>query len=166
MQTMTIVSKTKTQFPQFSQDYLPRPRLVQAGQMAVLQHKLTLISAPAGAGKTTFAASVMQAVETEKAWLRLDAGDNDPQTFVTALVQALQTAVPQIGEQIVQFIHNTADPAQTLRQALTLLVNDLHDMVTNRLLLVLDDYHTIENTAVHQAVPTAAQCASAPHHPL
>jgi ATP/maltotriose-dependent transcriptional regulator MalT len=57
---MAIVSKTKTQIPQFSQDYLPRPKLVKAGQTAVSQHRLTLISAPAGAGKTTLAASILQ----------------------------------------------------------------------------------------------------------
>ncbi len=149
---MTIVSKTKTQIPQLGQDYLPRPKLVEAGKTAVHQHLLTLISAPAGAGKTTLATSILQAVEpTQKAWLRLDHSDNDPQTFVTALVQALPTAVPAIGSAALQLIQNAPDPAQALQPALTLLVNDLHEMAAE-LLIVLDDYHAIENTAVHQAV--------------
>ena len=159
---MTPVSKTKFQTPQLSQDYLPRPKLVQTAVTAVSQHKLTLISAPAGAGKTTFATSIIQTIEPAQiAWLRLDANDNDPQTFITALVQALQTAdtepaevedAPSIGVQTMQLMQNASDPAQALQPALTLLVNDLHDAAAERLLLVLDDYHTIENTAVHQAV--------------
>ena len=149
---MTIISKSKTQVPQFSQDYLPRPKLVQTAVTAVSHHKLTLISAPAGAGKTTLAATVFQeTAPAQTVWLRLDAGDNDPQTFVMALVQALQTAHAQIGSQAVQLIQNAPDPAQMLQPALTLLVNELHEIAAE-LLLVLDDYHTIENTAVHQAV--------------
>ncbi|MCC6605653.1 MAG: hypothetical protein IT327_20770 [Anaerolineae bacterium] len=150
---MTIVSKTKTQIPQFSQDYLPRPRLVEAGKTAVFHHLLTLISAPAGAGKTTLATSILLAANPAyQAWLRLDPGDNDPQTLVTALVQALQTAVPTLGTTALQLIQNAPDPAQVLQPALTLLVNDLHETAVEPLLLVLDDYHTIDNTAVHQAV--------------
>ncbi|WP_420629955.1 LuxR C-terminal-related transcriptional regulator [Candidatus Leptofilum sp.] len=150
---MTLVSKTKLQTPQLHKDYLPREKLVQHARTAVSQHKLTLISAPAGAGKTTLAVGIAQAfVQAATAWLRLDAADNDPQIFATALVLALQTAVPQVGKQTVQIIQNAPDPAQMLRQALTLLVNDLHDVAENSLLVVLDDYHTIENTAVHHAI--------------
>ena len=89
---------TKLYIPPPRPKIVPRPRLL--GRLDdVLSHKLTLISAPAGFGKTTLVSEwVAGCSERPVAWLSLDEGDNDPARFLTYLVAALQTIAPDIGE--------------------------------------------------------------------
>src|ERR671932_353854 len=84
--------------------YLPprRPNLVLRSRLserlnAGLHRKLTLISAPAGFGKTTLISEWVAACSRPTAWLSLDEGENDPTRFLTYLVAALQTIAPALG---------------------------------------------------------------------
>jgi len=73
--------KTKLLPPQVGQDVLPRPRLNEALHTAVLTHRLTLLSAPAGSGKTTAVATLHHThPDLPLGWMRLDEEDNDPLT--------------------------------------------------------------------------------------
>ncbi len=149
-----MISRTKIQIPQLTQDHLPRVRLVNETSEAVQNHTLTLISAPAGAGKTTLAASVVQTITSHNnqhafAWLRLDVGDNDPQTFLAAAVLALQSISIDFGQSTTQYV--LENPDLDLRPAMTLLINDIHDF-GGSLSIVFDDYHAISNPHVHEAV--------------
>ena len=74
-----------------------RPRLIERLNEG-LHRKLTLISAPAGFGKTTLVSEWVAGCERPVAWLSLDEGDNDPTRFLTHLVAALQTIAENIGE--------------------------------------------------------------------
>ena len=112
---------------------------------------LTLVSAPAGFGKTTLLtdwfASAQMTATSSATWLALDSGDNDPAVFGAYLVAALQSVAPQVG--------TTADAllrdAQSLQGAMAALINDLEALDTD-VTLVLDDYHVIDSADIHEAM--------------
>jgi LuxR family maltose regulon positive regulatory protein len=86
---------------------------------------------------------------TPSAWLSLDAEENDPARFLTALVAAVQTIAPTSGAGVVGMLHSP-QPSPT-ESILTTLLNDL-TALPNPFALVLDDYHLIEAQAVDQAL--------------
>ena len=111
------------------------------------QSKLTLISAPAGFGKSTLLAEWL-ADPTEgsvTAWLSLDPGDDHPVAFWTHVIAALQTARPGIGAGAMAMLES---PDRPIEAVLAPLLNEL-DAQSDETVLVLDDYHTIELPEVH-----------------
>ncbi len=108
-----------------------------------------LFSAPAGYGKTTLL-SMWQAQGLRPiAWLSLDTDDNDPARFLRYIIAALQTLIPDMGEAALSMLHT---PQLATNEAiLTLLLNDLMD-IARPLALILDDYHVITHTAVHESL--------------
>ena len=164
----TPLLATKLYIPPPRPNIVLRPRLL-ARLNAGLPRKLTLISAPAGFGKTTLISEWIQTArqgdkETRRqgdaisppfavAWLSLDEGDNNPTHFLTYLVAALQTIAPQMGAGVLGMLQSPQplrDP--TGRESiLTALLNDIATIPHN-FVLVLDDYHVIEANAVDQAL--------------
>ncbi len=111
---------------------------------------MTLVSAPAGFGKSTLLAEWLAAAETDGravAWLSLDAGDNDPGLFWTYVAAALNAAAPEPG--MSGFVE-AARPTSS-QEALTVLLNDLA-VLDRDVALVLDDYHVIESREVHDGI--------------
>ena len=107
--------------------------------------KLTLVSAPAGFGKTSFVSQWLAELPVAKAWLSLDERDNDPARFLAYLVSALQTAEPGLGAWVLEALQVPQPPS--MDTLLTRLVNDMAGSGT-KLILVLDDYHAIDFPAV------------------
>ncbi len=145
---------TKLYFPQLRFRRVSRPRLVQQLEQG-LKRRLTLVSAPAGYGKTTLMSEWRMTWSDEPvAWLSLDAGDNDPARFLAYIVAALKTVLPEIAlntqEQIL-----TPQP-QNIKLALTNLINsttnNLAQHKMHNLILVLEDYHVIESEVINNAV--------------
>ncbi|HKQ54071.1 MAG TPA: hypothetical protein VJT74_16965, partial [Pyrinomonadaceae bacterium] len=89
---------TKLYLPPARQTLVDRPRLLEHLNEG-LQGKLTLISAPAGFGKTSLVAAWREHSETPLAWLSLDADDNEPTRFLDYLVAALQTIDEELTEE-------------------------------------------------------------------
>ena len=90
---------TKLFLPRLRPGMVARPQLV--GMLhAALSFPLTLVSAPAGFGKTTLVAAWAQQQPLPVGWLSLDAGDNDPNRFLAYLIAALQTAEPNLGREL------------------------------------------------------------------
>jgi LuxR family maltose regulon positive regulatory protein len=87
-QDLTLLT-TKLYIPQPLPNLVERPRLIERLNEG-LRRKLTLISAPAGFGKTTLVSEWVAGCGRPAAWLSLDEGDNDPTRFLTYLVAALQ----------------------------------------------------------------------------
>jgi len=114
-----------------------------------------LISAPAGFGKTTLltewlaAGPAAPADERLAAWLSLDRADNDPASFWTYVIAALQTVAPGIGESALTLLQ--APPPPPIETVLTALLNDL-GAITGDIVLVLDDYHVIDARDVQDAM--------------
>ncbi|MBK7896527.1 MAG: AAA family ATPase [Anaerolineaceae bacterium] len=144
--------QTKLFRPSLRPSLIIRSPLIERLNAGLDHARLTLISAPAGFGKTTLATTwlnTLTARHTNIGWLSLDENDNDPIRFLSYLIAALQTAVPSIGETAVQLLQSPQPPpADTI---LTLLINDISQQV-QPLILVLDDYHVVAETAVHQAL--------------
>src|SRR5438477_4221782 len=95
----TPLLETKFYVPKWRRGLVPRPRLSERLSRGA-ESKLTLVSAPAGFGKTTLLAAWLAAASADEpsvAWLSLDRGDNDPAFFWTYLVAALQTVAPGVG---------------------------------------------------------------------
>ena len=139
--------QTKLYLPPLRPNLIPRPYLGQKLN-AGLNSQLILVSAPAGYGKTTLVAAWLAGQETSCGWLSLDEGDNDPARFLAYIIAALQTAVPDIGAPALALMQSPQPP---LSDVLVALVNDLTAQA-GPLLLILDDYHMIVATAVHDLV--------------
>ena len=111
--------------------------------------KLFLLSAPAGFGKTTLVRDWIDRGNYQAAWLSLDAGDNDLIQFLRYLVFSLRTIFPDIGEraaQVIQFAQNTS-----IDFIMTTLINEIF-ATKKDFILVLDDYHVIENPGIDDAI--------------
>ena len=136
---------TKLNIPPTRPTLVHRPRLIEKLNKGLLR-KLTIISAPAGFGKTTLVASRFAAIDMPVAWLSLGKNDNPEGRFLSYLVAALQRADHSIGSQAAQLV---AAPRKAQPDAaLTSLINDL-DSNNTEIVLVLDDYQYISSQAVH-----------------
>lgn len=136
---------TKLHVPRRRRGLVPRLRLqerLNRGGEAVL----TLVSAPAGFGKTTLVTEWLAARdERSPAWLSLDQRDNDPVVFWTYVLTALQGTAPRVGAGALALLQ---EPHASLDEVLTTLVNELAD-VQDDVVVVLDDYHVIVARDVH-----------------
>ncbi len=127
---------------------IPRPRLIERLNDG-LRRKLTLISAPAGFGKTTLVSEWVAGCERPVAWLSVDERDNDPARFLTYLIAALQRIDNTIGQPEQGMLVSPQPPSPEI--VMTSLINEISAM-PNEFVLVLDDYHLIESSPVDQAL--------------
>jgi LuxR family maltose regulon positive regulatory protein len=146
---------TKFYVPPLRPGFVSRPRLIELVQ-AGLARKLTLVSAPAGFGKTTLINEWISASQRPVAWISLDQGDNDPVRFLAYLVGALQRVDETLGRSVSDFMLPSVTPASPhqagwVQTPMTVLINDLSAAGT-ALTLVLDDYHLISSPVVHQVL--------------
>jgi LuxR family maltose regulon positive regulatory protein len=134
--------ETKLHVPRWRRGLVARPRLSERLSRGA-ESVLTLVSAPAGFGKTTLLAQWLAAAPVDGrsvAWLSLDERDNDPALFWTYLVAALKTAAPGVGANTLSLLQSPQPPGEA---GLVTLLNDL-DAISNDVVLVLDDYHVID----------------------
>ena len=147
----TPLLETKFYVPRWRRDLVPRPRLSDRLNRGA-ESKLTLVSAPAGFGKTTLLADWLAAVAVDGrtvAWLSLDQSENHPASFWPYLIGALQRAEPHIGASAISLLQSPQTPP--IEGVLTLLLNELGGMSTD-LVLVLDDYHVIDARDIHDGM--------------
>ncbi len=134
---------TKLYVPRLRRGLVARPRLSERLDGGA-ESKLTLISAPAGFGKTTLLAEWLAAIPAgarSTGWLSLDPGDNQPATFWTYLIAALQTTAPGLGTGALSLLQSPQPPP--IEAVLAMLLNDLA-AVPGDIVLVLNDYHVID----------------------
>jgi LuxR family maltose regulon positive regulatory protein len=156
--------QTKLFIPPLRPNLVPRPQLIERlNQGLQLGHKLFLISAPAGFGKTTLVSEWVAGCERPAAWLSLDEGDNDLTHFLTYLVAALQTLalsevegiasrqspVVNIGKGVLVLLKSPQPPP--IESILTVLLNEI-TTVPDKFILVLDDYYIMESSPVDNAL--------------
>jgi LuxR family maltose regulon positive regulatory protein len=139
---------TKLYVPPPRPEAVVRPRLI-ARLDAGLRGRLTLVSAPAGFGKTTLVSAWLAGREQPAAWLSLDEGDSDPTRFLRYLVAALQTIAAEIGAGVQAALQSTPPPPP--EAILTALLNDIA-AIEERFILVLDDYHAVNARPVDEAL--------------
>jgi LuxR family maltose regulon positive regulatory protein len=139
--------ETKLYVPRLRRGLVPRPRLSERLSRGV-ESSLTLISAPAGFGKTSLLAEWHSAAPGRDhaiAWLSLDQADNQPATYWTYLIAALQTVAPGIGASALALLQGPQPaPIETI---LATLLNELNALPTD-VVLVLDDYHEVDSAEI------------------
>jgi LuxR family maltose regulon positive regulatory protein len=140
---------TKLHLPRPRAQLVPRSHLVERLQQGVAG-ALTLVSAPAGFGKTTLLAQWRASTRTPVAWLSLEPEDNEPTRFLMYLIAALQTLNPHLGAPA-RALLGPPQPAE-LETVLTLLANDLIRWQGEDFALVLDDYHVMTAEPIHRAL--------------
>ena len=145
---VTPILATKLYIPPLRPNVVSRPRLIERLNEG-LHRKLTLISAPAGFGKTTLVSEWLAGGARPTAWLSLDDQDNDPTRFLTYLVAALQTIAPTIGEGVLGALQSPQPPPT--EAILTALLNDL-TTIPDHFVLVLDDYHVLDAKPIDHAL--------------
>jgi LuxR family transcriptional regulator, maltose regulon positive regulatory protein len=133
--------ETKLYPPKLRRGLVARPRL--SGRLRRgAEARLTLISAPAGFGKTTLLAEWLAAAQTGRsvAWLSLEESDRRPASYWTYVITALQAVAPGVGTTALPLLQSGQPPVETV---LVTVVNEL-GAVPHDVYLVLDDYHLVE----------------------
>lgn len=112
--------RTKLHVPPLRPNLVPRPQLIdRLNQGLQPGHKLFLITAPAGFGKTTLVSEWIVSFDRPAAWLSLDEGDNDLKRFLNYLVAALQTIVADFGEGVLAALQSPQlTPSESILTAL------------------------------------------------
>lgn len=139
--------QTKLYVPWLRPSLVPRPHLIKKLNTG-LDRKLTLISAPAGFGKTTLVSEWIHQTDLSVAWLSLDESDNDLHRFLAYFVAAIQTINGDIGKNALTALQT---PGGNIEGVLTSLLNEI-DKSDADFILVLDDYHVIESLPIDQAI--------------
>lgn len=136
---------TKLVIPTSPTRLVPRPRLLQLDE----SHSAILVCAPAGYGKTTLISSWAKNNQSPVAWFSLDADDNDPIRFLMHFVTAIQAQFPDFGTAISEMLETSPPPP--IDGLMRALVNQLCNL-TDRLCIILDDLHTVNEPTVHKAI--------------
>src|SRR5215212_6316817 len=144
----TPILTTKLYIPPPRPNVILRPRLIVRLNDG-LHGKLTLISAPAGFGKSTLVSAWVALCGRPVAWLSLDEADSDPARFLSYLIAALQTIAPGIGAGLVDVLQSPQPPPP--EALLTALLNEI-TAISDHFVLVLDDYHLIDTRLVDTAL--------------
>ncbi|MGC5327243.1 LuxR C-terminal-related transcriptional regulator [Brevibacillus sp. SYSU BS000544] len=143
-----IILQTKLMRPKIPNTIVKRPRLY-IKLMSGLAKKVSIISAPAGFGKSTLLSEWTHSLDIPVSWLSLDKGDNDLVRFWTYVVATLTEVTPSLGKRAQSILHSVS--IQTVDNMVTLLLNDILEL-QDHFLLVLDDYHMIEDIRIHQSL--------------
>ncbi|GAB4538768.1 MAG: LuxR C-terminal-related transcriptional regulator [Anaerolineae bacterium] len=141
---------TKLYIPPARENVIARPHLSDKLLSGVSRPgSFTLVSGPAGFGKTTLLSGFISRLQQPAAWVSLDEGDNDPVRFWTYLVTACQSILDEVGAPALELFSTSQPlPDDTVP---TLLINDLTTHARS-IVLVLDDYHEIQNPSIHASL--------------
>ena len=146
--------KTKLHIARRRPDMVSRPLLIKQLNERI-QRKLTLITAPAGYGKTNLASEWIQSLQSEDTfreritWLSLEEADSELIRFLSYMIAALQQAAPEIGAGARGLFEMAQRPPTNT--VLNELINDLAGL-DYHIMLVLDDYHVISHPEIHEAL--------------
>src|SRR5215211_5624191 len=152
-QLPTFFLRTKLLPPRPAPSLLPRPRLVERLEQN-LAHAVTLVTAPAGSGKTTLVADFIRTGAHPFVWYQLDRADSDPLVFIGYVTHGIKQLVPGFGVATMSYMQEASkELAQQPERAVDVLLNEVLDRVEQQFILVLDDYHHLgTETPVHKVV--------------
>ena len=139
IESPSLLLKTKLNKPYHGQNLVSRARLLEKLEEG-LSHKLTVITAPAGFGKSTLAADWAASSNTPTAWLSLEKKDNDPVVFWTYFIESLKSINSDLGKQSLNFLYSSISP--DLNDILSVLINEINRLNYDYV-IILDDFHFI-----------------------
>lgn len=161
-----LLLNTKLTIPPLRTELVARPHLLEQMELGLLRNgefgrRLTLISAPAGYGKTTLAIEGVKRLGLASTWLSLESADNDPRRFSSYLIAAMKQIDKSIGQIADTMLHSPQPPPDEL--LLTSLINEIA-AISQPIILVLDDYHVIHTSSIHQQIAFLIEHQSANFH--
>jgi LuxR family maltose regulon positive regulatory protein len=139
---------TKLYIPPTGQILVSRPRVTQLLSRAITS-SLTLVSAPAGYGKTTLVSSWLREIDFPSAWLSLDEGDNDPIRFLQYFISALQKILPTLQPDLLGVLQGM--PPSNFETLLNLIINEIAIRATS-FVLVMDDFHNLHAQSILEMI--------------
>lgn len=141
-----VVNLLSTKFyrPQSPEKFVTRLRLLERLDQGRLK-PMTLVSAPAGYGKTSLVSNWLDSLTCPTGWLSLDEQDNDPRTFLAYFLKCIQKMFPDAARETAALL-NVVEK-NSLPVVVDKIINEI-DQLPMDFVLVLDDYHVIRNTAV------------------
>ncbi len=141
------ISKTKIIVPTRRRELLSRHRLLEKIK-TFLDNKLVLLSATAGYGKTSLLIDLANQTDMPVCWLALDQLDRDPQRFMAYLIASLAERFPGVGESSLNLLNNLKSIETDAEPLLVALTNELYDRIEEEYLLIVDDYHLLDESPV------------------
>lgn len=154
------ILRTKLHRPPVAKDHLYRHRLLDCLEKN-LHQPLTLISAPAGYGKSTLLSSWLESCRFPSGWVSLDENDNDLRLFLSYFLAAVRAQFPGAGNHTKALLKSSKLP--TLPVMTHSLINEL-DQIGSPFILVLDDYHAINDKTIHGLIAELLQHPPDPLH--
>lgn len=140
---------TKLYLPPARQTLVDRPVLLDQLNEG-LRGRLTLVSAPAGFGKTSLVAAWRKQCETPLAWVSLDEEDNDPLRFLDYLIGALQMVDSDLGDESADLLRKSST-TPPVKVVLTSVLNEIN-AYDKEFVMAFDDYHVIHEHGIHEAL--------------
>ena len=140
---------TKLRIPEYPQGVVHRSRLSQALERGALDYRLTLVSAPAGYGKTTLLADWARTSRTPVGWLSLGVDEDEIERFLRHLHLAWKRVRPEIAESRLAIL--LGSPMPDPQSALSAFLNTASELASHEV-LILDDYHLLQDSAVHDGM--------------
>jgi len=134
--------RTKVRTPRLRGSLLRRPRLVNFVH-GNIQHKLILISAGAGYGKTSLLIDYAHDTELPICWYSLDHNDARVRSFVEYLVASVRERFPSFGDSLFDYLQENQGPQEDVEPLVRLLVNEIEENTNRYFAIILDDYHEV-----------------------
>lgn len=154
------IIRTKLHRPPLASEHVHRLHLLERLDRN-LHNPLTLLSAPAGYGKSTLLSCWLEASDIESAWLSLNESDSDLRVFLSYFVAAVQTIFPKACHRSETMINAPGLPP--LSELTQNLINEL-DQLEKKIILVLDDYQFIREKAVNDLLTELIKYCPKPMH--
>lgn len=159
----TILLQTKLYVPPTRSDLVSRPSLI--GRLSAgLDGNFTLVSAPAGFGKTTLLSQWTANLDRPVAWVSLDRGDNDYIRFWSHVIAALQSVYANLGDAALSALNTPQHQGPSTEAMLIGLINEIIEVDDGPFVLILDDYHLIQDRQVNDSVAFLVEYAPLQMH--
>jgi LuxR family transcriptional regulator, maltose regulon positive regulatory protein len=139
------ITQTKILVPRRRNDILTRQRLLDT-LYEQLDHKLIIVVAPAGYGKTSLLIDFAHHTEWPFCWYSLDNLDREPQQFLAHLIASIALQFPNFGKRSQAILQNMVSGELNLDSMVSVIVNDIYENITEHFVIVLDDYHLIDTS--------------------
>ena len=132
----------KVQIPDRSMTLLRRERLVSF-MHSNINHKLIMVSAGAGYGKTSLLVDYAHDADLPVCWYSLDSADNQVSTFIQYLVASIRRRFPGFGQKVLSALADFSGPAEDIEPFVRLLLDEIQQSVDDYFVLILDDFHEV-----------------------